>query len=116
MLQLVRVEPYIWVANMIGQHGTKTNRSVGAPIRYDAVDQCLQTLASSSEHPLWLDIAKPAKGLKVELRYGDCGIRNVNVVDFIASAQPTRLMKSPTDARCQLSSLVSTAGSSRGRA
>jgi O-acetyl-ADP-ribose deacetylase (regulator of RNase III) len=47
-LQLVRVEPYIWVANMIGQHGTKTSRSAGTPIRYDAVDQCLQTLAESA--------------------------------------------------------------------
>ncbi|MGI8333700.1 macro domain-containing protein [Actinomadura scrupuli] len=44
-IQLVQVEPYIWVANMIGQHGTKTSRSNGAPIRYDAVDQCLQALA-----------------------------------------------------------------------
>jgi O-acetyl-ADP-ribose deacetylase (regulator of RNase III) len=44
-IQLVQVEPYIWVANMIGQHGTKTSRSVGPPIRYEAVDQCLEALA-----------------------------------------------------------------------
>jgi O-acetyl-ADP-ribose deacetylase (regulator of RNase III) len=30
---------------MIGQHGTKTSRSVGPPIRYEAVDQCLEALA-----------------------------------------------------------------------
>jgi O-acetyl-ADP-ribose deacetylase (regulator of RNase III) len=44
-IQLVQVEPYLWVANMIGQHGTKTSRSTGAPIRYEAVDRCLEALA-----------------------------------------------------------------------
>jgi O-acetyl-ADP-ribose deacetylase (regulator of RNase III) len=39
-VRLVQVEPYIWVANMIGQRGIKTG-SKGPPIRYDAVDQCL---------------------------------------------------------------------------
>jgi len=32
------------VANMIGQHGTKTG-SNGPPIRYEAVDRCLERLA-----------------------------------------------------------------------
>ncbi len=39
-VQFVQVEPYIWVANMIGQRGIKTG-SKGPPIRYDAVDECL---------------------------------------------------------------------------
>ena len=42
--RLVQVKPDTWVANMIGQHGIKTG-STGAPIRYDAVEQCLTTLA-----------------------------------------------------------------------
>ena len=43
-VQLVRVDPYIWVANMIGQHGIKAG-SKGPPIRYEAVAACLDKLA-----------------------------------------------------------------------
>ncbi|WP_327300956.1 macro domain-containing protein [Streptomyces goshikiensis] len=44
VVQLVRVQPDVWVANMIGQRGTRTGSS-GPPIRYDAVERCLATLA-----------------------------------------------------------------------
>ncbi|MDN3353409.1 Appr-1-p processing protein [Actinomadura sp. DC4] len=44
--QLVQVTPDTWVANMIGQHGTRSSRSTGPPIRYDALRRCLHTLAS----------------------------------------------------------------------
>lgn len=40
-VQLVRVEPYVWVANMVGQHGIRGG-SGGPPIRYTAVDECLR--------------------------------------------------------------------------
>ncbi|MFE2924603.1 macro domain-containing protein [Streptomyces goshikiensis] len=43
-VQLVRVQPDVWVANMIGQRGIRTGSS-GPPIRYDAVERCLATLA-----------------------------------------------------------------------
>ncbi|MFF9456804.1 macro domain-containing protein [Streptomyces flaveolus] len=43
-VQLVRVEPYVWVANMIGQHGTRTG-SRGVPVRYEAIDTALVRLA-----------------------------------------------------------------------
>ncbi|MEU9589399.1 macro domain-containing protein [Streptomyces sp. NPDC048219] len=43
-VQLVRVEPYVWVANMIGQHGIRTG-SKGAPVRYEAIDAALARLA-----------------------------------------------------------------------
>lgn len=43
-VRLVQVRPDTWVANMIGQHGTKTG-SKGPPIRYDAVERCLTALA-----------------------------------------------------------------------
>jgi O-acetyl-ADP-ribose deacetylase (regulator of RNase III) len=43
-VQLVGVRPDIWVANMIGQRGMKPG-SAGPPIRYDAVERCLGTLA-----------------------------------------------------------------------
>jgi O-acetyl-ADP-ribose deacetylase (regulator of RNase III) len=43
-IQLVSVEPYLWVANMVAQHGMKTG-SQGPPIRYEAVRACLKALA-----------------------------------------------------------------------
>lgn len=43
-VQLVRVESYLWVANMVGQHGTRTG-SQGPPVRYDAIDTALAALA-----------------------------------------------------------------------
>ncbi|GGQ75097.1 macro domain-containing protein [Streptomyces flaveolus] len=43
-VQLVRVEPYVWVANMIGQHGMRTG-SKGVPVRYEAIDTALGRLA-----------------------------------------------------------------------
>lgn len=49
-MRLVQVQPDLWVANMIGQHGIKTG-SNGPPIRYAAVEQCLTGLA---EHALAL--------------------------------------------------------------
>jgi O-acetyl-ADP-ribose deacetylase (regulator of RNase III) len=39
-VQFIQVEPYIWVASMVGQAGIKTG-SKGAPVRYDAIEQCL---------------------------------------------------------------------------
>jgi O-acetyl-ADP-ribose deacetylase (regulator of RNase III) len=44
-VQFVQVEPYIWVANMVAQHGTKGG-SKGPPIRYEAVAQCLEKVAA----------------------------------------------------------------------
>ncbi|WP_118974160.1 macro domain-containing protein [Taibaiella koreensis] len=43
-IQLVQVGPYIHIANMIGQRGTKTG-SKGVPICYDAVAACLHAVA-----------------------------------------------------------------------
>ena len=45
--QLVQVEQYIWVANMIGQHGLKAG-SKGPPVRYDAIEQCLGAVAEKA--------------------------------------------------------------------
>jgi len=46
-VQFVQVEPYIWVANMIGQRGMKRGSS-GPPIRYEAVTKCLQKVAANA--------------------------------------------------------------------
>lgn len=43
-VQPVQVETYLWVANMIGQHGTRTG-SHGPPVHYDAIDTALAALA-----------------------------------------------------------------------
>ena len=47
-IQLVPVEPYVWVANMVAQRGMKTG-SNGPPIRYDAVRACLRRLAEEAK-------------------------------------------------------------------
>ncbi|MFI1585722.1 macro domain-containing protein [Embleya sp. NPDC020630] len=44
-VRLVRVDTYLWVANLIGQHGTRTG-SKGPPVRYDAIDRALDTLGA----------------------------------------------------------------------
>ncbi|MFD1935878.1 macro domain-containing protein [Nonomuraea mangrovi] len=44
-VRLVEVEAELWVANMIGQHGVRATEE-GPPIRYDALDRCLEALAS----------------------------------------------------------------------
>lgn len=43
-VRLVRVQPELRVANMIGQHGIHTT-ATGPPIRYEALAQCLESLA-----------------------------------------------------------------------
>ncbi|MER5435517.1 macro domain-containing protein [Streptomyces sp. NPDC002588] len=43
-LQLVQVKPDVWVANLIGQRGTRTG-SKGVPVRYEAIDTALGRLA-----------------------------------------------------------------------
>jgi O-acetyl-ADP-ribose deacetylase (regulator of RNase III) len=46
-IQLVQVNPYVWVANMVAQRGMKTG-SNGPPIRYEAVRACLRKLAAEA--------------------------------------------------------------------
>jgi O-acetyl-ADP-ribose deacetylase (regulator of RNase III) len=45
--QLVQVEKYLWVANLIGQHGTRTG-SNRPPVRYDAIDTALDLLGEKA--------------------------------------------------------------------
>jgi hypothetical protein len=54
-----------------------------------------RVLVQRHGHLLYLDIPRPTKGLQVQLWYGDCGIRRVNTLDFIASAQQPRILRSP---------------------
>ncbi|MEW1994154.1 macro domain-containing protein [Streptomyces coelicoflavus] len=43
-VQFVQVDPYVWVANMIGQHGMRTG-SKGVPVRYEAIGTALGLVA-----------------------------------------------------------------------
>ncbi|MEU3788212.1 macro domain-containing protein [Streptomyces fructofermentans] len=43
-VRCVRVEQYVWVANMVGQRGIRTG-SKGVPVRYGAIDSALGVLA-----------------------------------------------------------------------
>ncbi|MEU5537578.1 macro domain-containing protein [Streptomyces sp. NPDC020362] len=43
-VQLVKVDPYVWVANMVGQRGISRG-SKGVPVRYEAIDTALDRLA-----------------------------------------------------------------------
>jgi O-acetyl-ADP-ribose deacetylase (regulator of RNase III) len=47
-VQFVQVEPYIWVANMVAQRGTKTGSS-GPPIRYEALADCLRRVGEKAD-------------------------------------------------------------------
>ncbi|PWW28512.1 macro domain-containing protein [Chryseobacterium sp. AG844] len=46
-IQLVQVEKYIFVANIIGQKGIKTG-SNGVPVRYDAIVKALEKLSNEA--------------------------------------------------------------------
>src|SRR6187431_680386 len=46
-VQFVQVEPSVWVANMVGQRGTKRGSS-GPPIRYDALARCLEAVGTKA--------------------------------------------------------------------
>ncbi|GAA2744964.1 macro domain-containing protein [Kitasatospora cinereorecta] len=63
-VQLVQVERYVWVANMIGQRGMRTARSTGVPVRYEAIDTALATLG---DHALRL-------GASVHMPRIGCGL------------------------------------------
>jgi O-acetyl-ADP-ribose deacetylase (regulator of RNase III) len=48
-VQFVEVEPHVWVANLIGQHGI-AKRAGQKPIRYDAVAEGLRKVAAFALH------------------------------------------------------------------
>ncbi|HEX7868788.1 MAG TPA: Appr-1-p processing protein [Chryseobacterium sp.] len=44
-IQIVKVEDDIWVCNMIGQHKTISSSKGIPPIRYEAVEKCLEKVS-----------------------------------------------------------------------
>lgn len=47
-VQFVQVEPDVWVANMVAQHGLKFQKGV-PPIRYEALRTCLEKVADKAK-------------------------------------------------------------------
>ncbi len=47
-IQMVQVEEGLWICNMVGQHKTISKSGGKPPIRYDAVEQCLEKLAAEA--------------------------------------------------------------------
>jgi hypothetical protein len=60
-----------------------------------AISYTHRLLIQQHGHLLHLDISRPAKGLRVQFAYGACGIRHVNVLDYIAGSNQTRLSRLP---------------------
>ena len=54
-----------------------------------------KVLVQQDGNLLYLDLGKPTNGLKVELWTGNCGIRHVNVLDFIAGAKQPTVLRTP---------------------
>lgn len=62
-VRLVQVRPDLWVANMIGQRGIRTG-SKGPPIRYQAIERCLEKLADHAlERAASVHLPKIGSGL-----------------------------------------------------
>lgn len=59
------------------------------------VSYTYRALVKQNGHLLHLDITKPTKGLKIQFSYGNCGIRHVNVIDYIASSGQARISRLP---------------------
>jgi len=54
-----------------------------------------EQLVQQNGHLLHLDISHPTKGLHVQFSYGDCGIRYINVLDYIAGARRPQIAQLP---------------------
>jgi hypothetical protein len=85
---------------VVNVSGTNQAHQAGAPpaslLHEVTIGYTYQVLVRRRGHQLYLDIGSLTKGLNVAFRYGGCGIREVTTRPFIASAEPTRLMRTPT--------------------
>lgn len=67
--------------------------AAGKPV---TISYTYRTVVPVRGHLLYVELEQPTKGVDVEMDYSDCGIDYVNVVDFIASSERTRVSQSPT--------------------
>lgn len=56
-----------------------------------------RVLVRQNSHLFYLAFGAPCKGVEIDFSYGDCGIGQIRVLDFIPSANPTRVSYSPKD-------------------
>ncbi|MFI1955906.1 hypothetical protein ACH437_29405 [Streptomyces xinghaiensis] len=54
------------------------------------VSYTYRVLVQQHGHVLHLDLAQPTKDFRAELWYGDCGIRHMNVVDYLSGPRQPR--------------------------
>ncbi|MEL6110777.1 MAG: macro domain-containing protein [Planctomycetota bacterium] len=86
-VQFVAVDEEFWIANMIAQHKIKRGKDGTPPIRYDAVDACLERLAAFAvEHHASVHMPRIGCGLaggkwdQIEPRLDQsCGVADVPV-------------------------------------
>jgi O-acetyl-ADP-ribose deacetylase (regulator of RNase III) len=63
-VQFIEVDEWITVANMIGQQGIKANAKGVPPIRYEALEQCLEKLAEyAKDRPVSIHLPRIGCGL-----------------------------------------------------
>lgn len=72
----------VYVANLGGEVSVEQEVTVAYTYR---------VLAQRNSHLLYLDLPRPAKGLRVQLDYTHAGIRRMNTVDFFSSSQSSRV-------------------------
>ena len=46
-------------------------------------------------HLFHLDFSRPTRDVKVQLAHGECGIRHINVLDYMASSKQSGLARLP---------------------
>jgi hypothetical protein len=63
--------------------------------RATAISYTYRVLVQQHSHLLGLDISRPTEGLRVQFAYGNCGIRYVSVLDYIASSMQPSLSRLP---------------------
>jgi hypothetical protein len=81
------------------QHFTvATNIPAADDAKEVEISYTYRVLVQQHGHLLYLDLGAPCKGVEIDFIYGGCGIKYVSVLDFIASAQPTRVSRSPKGA------------------
>ncbi len=59
------------------------------------VSYTFRVLVQQHSHLLYLDVARPTRGFRVDLWYGDCGISYMNALEFLAGPQATRISRMP---------------------
>lgn len=71
--------------------------SIGEHDAEVVVSYTYRVLVQRNSHTIALGISRPTKALKIALWYGNCGIRYVYPLDFVAAAQPSRVTETPAN-------------------